>query len=122
MSSIKKGITSYGNSARSSFDYSFVHHAQAKLLCNDLLTKTIDLFRELATAVEYLYHQICLQFFGSISPNKEARATCWNIVTTLIFFNELLVILVVPEDVFNHPDRSNEIYLWGVSWDNWVKM
>ena len=85
-------------------------------MCNDLLTKTIDFLRELATVVDYFFHRLCLKCFGSQGPNKEARATCWNIVKTLsmCLFYELRAMRVVTEDTFNHPDRSNEIYLWGV--------
>ena len=37
-------------------------------------------------------------------------------MTTLLvcIFYELLNVRIVTEDVFNHPDRSNEIYLRGV--------
>ena len=62
---IKKGIIRYEKAARYSFDYASAHHAQARLLCNDLLTKTIDFFQELATVVEDLYHRICIKCFGS---------------------------------------------------------
>ena len=55
---IKKGIISYERSARSSFNYAFAHHSHDRLLCNNTLTKTIDLFRELATVVEDLYYRI----------------------------------------------------------------
>ena len=51
LSSTKKGIISYEKAARSSFDYAFAHHAQARLLYNNLLIKTINLFWELATVV-----------------------------------------------------------------------
>ena len=44
---IKKGIISYENLAHSSFDYAFAHHPQDRLLCNDILTKTIGFLREL---------------------------------------------------------------------------
>ena len=57
---IKKGIISYEKSARSSFNYAFAHHKQARLLCNDLLTKNIDFFRELAMVVEDFYLRLCL--------------------------------------------------------------
>ena len=40
--STKKGVSSYEKASRSSFDYTLEHHAQARLLCNNLLTKTID--------------------------------------------------------------------------------
>ena len=91
MPSIKKGIIRYEKSARSSFNYDFSQHAKARLLCNYLLTKTIYFFREMAMVVEDLYHQLCLKLFDSRSPNKEARATCYNIVTTLLvcLFDEL---------------------------------
>ena len=62
---LKRESPAMKNSGRSSFDYAFAHHAQDKLLCDDLLPKTIDFFRELATVVEDLYHQICLKWFGS---------------------------------------------------------
>ena len=39
---IKKGIVVYEKPARYSFHYAFSHHKQAKLLFNNLLTKTID--------------------------------------------------------------------------------
>ena len=65
MPTIKLGITSYKKAACSSFDYVFAHHAQARILCNNLLTKTIDFSWELATVVEDLYHPICLKCFGS---------------------------------------------------------
>ena len=55
---IKKGIISYEKAAHSSLDYAFVHHAQARLLCNDMITKTNDFTRELATVVDDLYHRI----------------------------------------------------------------
>ena len=114
--SIKKGIISYEKAARSEFDYAFAHHPQARLMCNDLLTKTIDFLSEIPTVVEDLYHRIFRNCFGSRSPNKEARDTCWNIVTTLLvyIFGELCDFRVVAEDVFNHPDRSKELYLWVV--------
>ena len=66
--------------------------------------------------VEYLYHRLCLKCFGSQSLNKEERATCWNIVTTILvcLFGELRDVRVVAEDEDNHPDRANEIYLRGV--------
>ena len=66
--------------------------------------------------VEDLYHQLCLKCFDYQSPNKEARATCWNIVTTFLvcFFDELRAVRVVAEDVFNHPGISKKLYLWGV--------
>ena len=51
---IKKFIISYGKAARSSLYYAFAHHAEARLLYNDLLAKTIDLFFELDTVVEGL--------------------------------------------------------------------
>ena len=83
---------------------------------NDLLTKTIYFLRETATVVEDLYHRLYLKCFGSRSPNKEARATCWNIMTTLLvcLFDELRAARAVAEDEFNHPDIANELYLWGV--------
>ena len=37
--SIKKGVISYEKAASSSFYYAFAHNLQARLLCNDLLTK-----------------------------------------------------------------------------------
>ena len=61
--SIKKVIIGYEKEARLSFDYDFAHHPQARLLCNDLLTKTINLLRELAMVVEDLYHWLCLKCF-----------------------------------------------------------
>ena len=66
--------------------------------------------------VEDLYHRMCLKCFGSQSPNKEARATCWNIVTTLLvcLFDELRAVRVVAEEAFNHPDKANALYLWGI--------
>ena len=65
---------------------------------------------------EGLYHRIFLNCFGSRSLNKEARDTCWNIVTALLvcLFYELRAVRVVAEDEFNHPDRANKLYLWGV--------
>ena len=48
---IKKDIISYEKSTRLSFDYAFVHHSQAILLCNNMLTKIIYFLRELATVV-----------------------------------------------------------------------
>ena len=72
---IKKGIISYEKAACSSSDYSFARHAQARLLCKNMLTNTIDFFQELVRVVEYLYHHICLKCFDSRSPQKEARAT-----------------------------------------------
>ena len=85
-------------------------------MCYDLLTKTIDFLRELATVVEDLYDWLCLKCFGSQSPNKEARETCWNIATTLFMclFDELRAVIVVVEDAFNHPDRANGLYLLGL--------
>ena len=65
MPSIKKNIISYEKVTRSSFDYSFAHHPQARLLCNDMLTKTMDLLGELATVVEDLYHGLCLKCYFS---------------------------------------------------------
>ena len=62
---IKKDIISYEKSTRLSFDYAFVHHSQAILLCNNMLTKIIYFLRELATVVEDLHHQLCLKCFGS---------------------------------------------------------
>ena len=59
--SIKKAIITYEKAARLSFDYAFSHHAQARLLCKDLITKTIEIFQELATVVEYFYHWLCLK-------------------------------------------------------------
>ena len=59
MSGIKKGIISDERAARSSFDYSLANHPQARLLCNDLITKNIYFLRELATVVEDLYHRLC---------------------------------------------------------------
>ena len=108
---IKKDIISYEKSARSSFDYAFAHHAQASIICNDLISKTIDLFWELATVVEDLYHRMFLKCFGSQSSNKEAWATWWNIVTTLLvcLSDELRAVRLVVEDAFNHPDRENEL-------------
>ena len=65
MPRIKKGVISYEKAARSLFDYAFAHHPQARLLFNDLLTKTTDFLRELSTVVEDLYHRLCLKCFGS---------------------------------------------------------
>ena len=72
--------------------------------------------RGLYTVVEDLYRRLCLKCFGYQSPNKEERSTCWNIVTTLLvcLFDELRTLIVVAEDAFNHPDRFNKLYLWGV--------
>ena len=114
--SIKKGIISCEKTACLSFNYSFSHHAQARLMYNDMLTKNIYFFRELATVVEDLYHFLCLNCFGSQSPYKEASSTCWDFVTTLLvfLFDELRDVKVVAEDAFNHIARSNKIYLWGV--------
>ena len=113
---IKNDIISYEKAACSSFDYAFSHHAQDRLLCNDMLTKTIDLFQEMATVVEDFYHRVFLKCFGSQSPNKEARATCWNVVTTLLvcLVDELHAVRVVTEDTFNCSDRENKLYLCGV--------
>ena len=61
LSSTKNGIISYENLATSSFDYAFAHHPQARILCNDPLTKTIDFLREVATVVEDFYHRLCLK-------------------------------------------------------------
>ena len=74
--------------------------------------------------VEDLYHWLYLKCFGSRSPNKEAMATCWNIVTTLLvcLFDELHAARVVAEDAFNYPDRANEVYLWGVFQDHPVML
>ena len=69
--SIKKGIISYEKAARSAFDYAFAHHPQARLMCNNLLTKTIDFLSEMPTVVDDLYHRIFLKCFGSRSPNKK---------------------------------------------------
>ena len=71
--STKKGVISYEKSARSSLNYAFVNHPHARLLCNYLLTKTIDLFREMATVAEYLHHRLCLKPFGSQIPNKRGK-------------------------------------------------
>ena len=65
--------------------------------------------------VEDLYHLFCLKCFGSRITNKEAKAKCWNIVTTLLvcLFDELCDMRVVVEDAFNHPGIANELYVWG---------
>ena len=55
---IKKVIIIYENAAHLSLYYAFAHHAQARLLCNDLLTETINYCQELATVVEDFYHRI----------------------------------------------------------------
>ena len=83
-------------------------------MCSDLLTKTIDLLRELSTMVEDLYNWLCLKCFGYQSNNKEENATCWNIATTLLvcLFDEIRAVIVVAEDAFNHLDRANKLYLW----------
>ena len=62
---IKKGIIIYEKAARSSFDFAFAHHLHARLLCNNLRTKTIDFLWEMTTVVEDLYHRMCLKCFGS---------------------------------------------------------
>ena len=66
--------------------------------------------------VEDLYHLIFLKIFGSLSPNKDTRARCCNIVTNLLvcLLDEQCSIIVVAEDAFNNPDIANELYLWGV--------
>ena len=66
--------------------------------------------------VEDLYHRLCLKCFIYRISKKEARATCCNIVTTIIvcLFDELRAVRVVANDMFNHTDRANELYLWGV--------
>ena len=64
ITSIKEGIISYEQAACYSFDYAFANHSQAIILCNNLLTKTIDFFLELATVVDNLYHRIFLKYFG----------------------------------------------------------
>ena len=64
LSSINKGIISHEKEARSSFDYAFAHHPQARLLYNDLFTKKIDFLRELATVVVDFYHRMCLNCFN----------------------------------------------------------
>ena len=71
-----------------------------------------------------MYRRLCLKCFGSRSPNKEARATCWNIVTTILvcLFYELRAVIVVAEDAFNHPGRANKPYLWVLFQDNWVML
>ena len=81
-----------------------------------------DLLRELATVMEDLYHHLCIKCFGSRSPNKEERYTCWNIVTTLFvcLLDELLAVRLVAEDAFNYPYRFNKLYLWGVLQDHRV--
>ena len=58
---IKKGIIIHENSSRSSFNCDFTHHVQARLLCNNMRTKTIDFFRKLAMVVEDLYRRLCLE-------------------------------------------------------------
>ena len=72
--------------------------------------------------VEDFYRWLFLGCFGSRSPNKEARATCCNIVTTLLvcLFDELQSVWVVEDYAFNRPDRANEIHLWGLSRDHQV--
>ena len=45
---IKRDIISYEKAARLSFDYAFVHHSQAILLCNNMLTKIIYFLRGFA--------------------------------------------------------------------------
>ena len=107
MPSIKKVIIRYERAAWSSFDYDFAHNPQARLLCNDLLTKK-NFLRELATVAEDLYHHLCLKLFGSRSSNKEARDTCWKIATTILLciFEKLRAVRVVAEDAFNHSDRA----------------
>ena len=42
---IKKGIINDVKASRSSFDYAFAYHPQARLLCNYLLTRNIDFLR-----------------------------------------------------------------------------
>ena len=81
MPNIKDGIITYKSGSSLN---AFAHHTKYRLLCKDLFTKTIYFFLELATVVEDLYHRLRLKFFGSQSPNKEARSTYWNILTTLI--------------------------------------
>ena len=63
-----------------------------------------------------LYHRIYIKYFGYRSPNKDAKAPCWNIVTTplVCLFNELHVVRVVADDALKNPDIENELYLWGV--------
>ena len=39
---IKKSIISYEKAAHLSLDYFFANHAQSRVLCNDMLTKTFD--------------------------------------------------------------------------------
>ena len=43
-------------------------------------------------------------------------------MTTLLLclFDELRAVRVVAEDAFNHTDRANEIYLWGVFQAHWL--
>ena len=72
---IKKGIIIYEKAEQSSFDYGFVHHRQAGLLSNNMLTKQIGFLRELAMVGEDFYQWLCLKYFGYRSPNKEAKAT-----------------------------------------------
>ena len=72
--SINKGIIRYEKVSHSSFDFAFFHHPQAILMYNDLLTKAIEFLRGLAMVVEYLYHWICLECFGSRRSNKDTRS------------------------------------------------
>ena len=40
----------------------------------------------------------------------------------MCFFDELLAVRVVVGDIFNHPDRYKELYLWGILQDHRVML
>ena len=67
-------------------------------------------------------NRLCIKCFGYRIPNKEARAKCCNIVTTLLVcsFDEMSEVRVVVGDYFNHPYIMNVLYLWGLLQDHRV--
>jgi hypothetical protein len=113
---IRNSLTDFEQRVTAMINHALEMHPEGRRLCMELLSLTLEFFRAKSGAMSSLYRQLLVNAFGSETPSKEAKATCWKIVTTLlrVIFKQLRSARVVAESAYTNEDNVNGIYLWGV--------
>ena len=103
-------------SLTSMIDQKLEGHSTGRLVCQELLSRTMIFWRELCAEIAKFYRQLLVTTFGATGPYSEAaNAQCWTVVLKLVrvLCSELRKVRLVAEHAWSQGDKATPLYLWG---------
>lgn len=100
----------------SMIDQKLEAHPLGRMVCQELLSRTMIFWRELCAEIAKFYRQLLVTTFGANGPYTDAsKAQCWTVVLKLVrvICSELRKVRLVAEHAWSQGDRATPLYLWG---------